>query len=727
MPINLNHTNSTISTSTGPLTIGIDSAVRVPVGSQSSRPSGLTGHLRFDTDTGKFEGYNGTQWEPVAGSIDSTTDLAEGTNKYYTDERVDDRVADLLVPGTNVTLTYNDAAGTITLDAISDYLPLAGGTLTGDLTVPNIVVSGAVDGRDVATDGTKLDTIDTNADVTPAWVPAVDPGYLTSQSSYIVTESDVTAHQAALTITESQISDLGTYETADATILKDADIGVNVQAYNANYVVDASYVATDQNFTNADHTKLDGIEPGATSDQTKADIDALNIDAGTLDGQAGSYYTDYTDTAVSGLVDAAPGTLDTLNELAAALGDDPNFATTVTSSIADKLPLAGGTISGNLDISAGSTPQVILNNTDGTSNNSHDFRIGTFGGSTPYWSSLSLDASSIQFKTFTASRVTIDGDGNVGIGTSSPVAKFDLRGNASIGPTNTADTFQGLSFVHGKDSSVANTASYIDFKNNLSTTDAHIFVDHITDGNSVITFGTTSAGSRSIDRRVERMRIDGSGNVGIGTNNPDSTPSTKLHIREDDSTDYRARAVVQASDQRLVLGSHWQAGVSQFSYVQATNDAETVAHTLSLNPDGGAVTMPYQPCFSASGSGILAWSSGSTLTKIIPMTYVPHNVGGHFSASTYRFTAPVAGNYFFAAKATQTGPATGPSLIITKNGAVYGFEMAIGYSVAYHSVGGEAIVPLAAGDYVDMRITNNNSVAMNIDLNRCSLSGFLIG
>ena len=41
----------------------------------------------------------------------------------------------------------------------------------------------------------------------------------------------------------------------------------------------------------------------------------------------------YTDTAISNLVDTAPSTLDTLNELAAALGDDPNFATTVSSQI----------------------------------------------------------------------------------------------------------------------------------------------------------------------------------------------------------------------------------------------------------------------------------------------------------------------------------------------------------------------------------------------------------
>jgi hypothetical protein len=54
----------------------------------------------------------------------------------------------------------------------------------------------------------------------------------------------------------------------------------------------------------------------------------------------------YVDTSLANLIDSAPGTLDTLNELAAALGDDPNFSTTITNSIATKLPLAGGTMTG---------------------------------------------------------------------------------------------------------------------------------------------------------------------------------------------------------------------------------------------------------------------------------------------------------------------------------------------------------------------------------------------
>ena len=49
--------------------------------------------------------------------------------------------------------------------------------------------------------------------------------------------------------------------------------------------------------------------------------------------------TTYVDGEIADLVASAPATLDTLNELAAALGDDANFSTTVTNSIATKAPI----------------------------------------------------------------------------------------------------------------------------------------------------------------------------------------------------------------------------------------------------------------------------------------------------------------------------------------------------------------------------------------------------
>jgi hypothetical protein len=46
--------------------------------------------------------------------------------------------------------------------------------------------------------------------------------------------------------------------------------------------------------------------------------------------------TAYVDQSIAALVDTAPETLDTLNELAAALGDDPNFSTTITTQLSLK-------------------------------------------------------------------------------------------------------------------------------------------------------------------------------------------------------------------------------------------------------------------------------------------------------------------------------------------------------------------------------------------------------
>lgn len=58
--------------------------------------------------------------------------------------------------------------------------------------------------------------------------------------------------------------------------------------------------------------------------------------------------TAYVQAEINDLIASAPGALDTLNELAAALGNDASFSTTVTNSLATKLPLAGGTMTGNL-------------------------------------------------------------------------------------------------------------------------------------------------------------------------------------------------------------------------------------------------------------------------------------------------------------------------------------------------------------------------------------------
>ena len=58
-----------------------------------------------------------------------------------------------------------------------------------------------------------------------------------------------------------------------------------------------------------------------------------------LDGGGGAT-TGYVDTAIANLVDSSPDTLNTLNEISAAIGDDPNFSTTFSSSVTSKLNTA---------------------------------------------------------------------------------------------------------------------------------------------------------------------------------------------------------------------------------------------------------------------------------------------------------------------------------------------------------------------------------------------------
>jgi len=94
---------------------------------------------------------------------------------------------------------------------------------------------------------------------------------------------------------------------------------------------------------------------------------------------------------IASITDSAPTTLDTLNELAAALGDDPNFATTVTNSIATKASLSGATFTGDVTFQGLATmdgiTEVVNNKTGATGVVAHDFATGSIF----YHTSLAAD------------------------------------------------------------------------------------------------------------------------------------------------------------------------------------------------------------------------------------------------------------------------------------------------------------------------------------------------
>jgi hypothetical protein len=148
-----------------------------------------------------------------------------------------------------------------------------------------------------------------------------------------------------------------------ATNLSQA-LSATTVAINSDTGTDVTIAAADNTnagvMTAAMQTKLAGIE--SLADVTDAaNVDAagavMNSDTSTAamgfvideDNMVSNSATKvptqqstkaYVDNAISALVDTAPGTLDTLNELAAALGDDPSFATTTATNIGLKLAKA---------------------------------------------------------------------------------------------------------------------------------------------------------------------------------------------------------------------------------------------------------------------------------------------------------------------------------------------------------------------------------------------------
>jgi hypothetical protein len=95
--------------------------------------------------------------------------------------------------------------------------------------------------------------------------------------------------------------------------------------------------------------------------------------------------------------------------------------------------------------------------------------------------------------------------------------------------------FTGLSTRCLDASDTTSKIVFLDFQNETGQNVTSIWSGLETDGSTYLQIRTTPAGSRSTDRRVERVRITGGGNVGIGTNTPTERLSVAGNIRVENS------------------------------------------------------------------------------------------------------------------------------------------------------------------------------------------------
>jgi len=123
---------------------------------------------------------------------------------------------------------------------------------------------------------------------------------------------------------------------------------------------------------------------------------------------------------------AAPGSLNTLNELAAAINDDASYASTLTTALATKLPLAGGTLTGNLSLGVYSTTATASLLLNGSTANKQSVLKCTDGN-------LHIDAASgnsVYLNWYGGTGGTFFGNGSAG-----QKARIDGSGNLTLSGT----------------------------------------------------------------------------------------------------------------------------------------------------------------------------------------------------------------------------------------------------------------------------------------------------
>ena len=263
-------------------------------------------------------------------SNNTTSDLTEGTNLYYTDARVDTA---LTTVGGNIVPTTDNTQylGSTSKRWHSLYLG------PGSLYIDGHKVLGYDSGNDeilVTTDDDQSLDISAGGSGTNGTVKISSAGGITSLDDAIL---HIGPQAGGNTVYAH-----GTLEAPD---LHNGDLEFSGTLINQTGSNQNLEIRT--NGTGYIHWNSADVYVGPIAGAVKIDESSITTTAGDLTisatgnvNVAGHYTSAETDSAIStataALVDSAPAALDTLNELASALGDDANFSTTVTNSIGTK-------------------------------------------------------------------------------------------------------------------------------------------------------------------------------------------------------------------------------------------------------------------------------------------------------------------------------------------------------------------------------------------------------
>ena len=371
-------------------------------------------------------------------------------------------------------------------------------------------------------------------------------------------------------------------------LIKDSDIATVDIANNA---ITAAKI-TDGNITTAKLADL-SVTAGklaGTLDLTGKTITVATATTGDNDTSPAS--TAFVQQEIAALGNGSPDSLNTLNELAAALGDDASFSTTVTNSIATKLPLAGGTLTGNLGVGITASSAIGIYHSQSLANGLAAELSNTqssTGSGLVVKGGNNSSTYSADFRDYNNnSLMRVRGDGNVGIGTTSPQAPLHARNGSSGVSSYTAGT---RAIIEGT------ATTYLTLASPTTSNKGILFADSDDSDAGYITYDPTdnldfgTAGST-------RLRIDSSGNVGIATNSPACPLDVRgiTNIRADGGNEQFVIKRDSSPNEQMILGVH----SSDYSTIQAIEQG-VAYRTLALNPLGGTV-------------GIGTTSPSSTLT-----------------------------------------------------------------------------------------------------------------